>query len=66
MLGMDKIRHHIEDYMMHECDDMIIDMMKKKLKIDVSRDGDQLKWIVSFSGQIINESIIDITPKDER
>lgn len=61
-----KLRHQIEEYMTNECDHIIIDMMRKKLVIDVSRNGDELTWKVTFSGEVVNETTIDISTEPKK
>lgn len=45
---------------MHECDDIIVDLMKNKLDIKVYKDGGDIVFTVSFSGQLIREDRVTI------
>lgn len=60
MMGMDKIRHHIEHFIMHECDHLIADMMRKKVKVTGEIKGDHAKWSMDFGGHSTLEGEIDI------
>jgi len=56
-----KLKRQIEEYMLNECDDVIVNMMREKLKIDVTRKGNEITWEVTFSGKLVSKSVIDIS-----
>jgi hypothetical protein len=56
----DSVKKQIHNIVMHECDDIIVDLMKNKLDIKVYKDGGDIVFTVSFSGQLIREDRVTI------
>lgn len=56
----DSIKKTIHNIIMHECDDLIIDLMKTKLDISVKKDGKDVVFSVSFAGELIREDRIEL------
>ncbi len=52
----------IKKYMKNDCDDIIVDIMKEKLDVSVKREGDNIKFLVKFSGEVITEDSVKIKP----
>lgn len=54
------MKRRIENFIMTECDDIIIDIMANKLKVDISRTGDDINFKVTFAGQVVTQDTINI------
>ena len=55
--GMKKI---IENFITEECDDIIVDIMSKKLNVNITREGDEIAFIVTFAGKTLAHDKINI------
>lgn len=55
-----KIKEQIHNIIMHECDDIIIDLMKKKVDIKVEKQGNDVVFSFSFAGEVIREDRITL------
>jgi len=55
--GMKKF---IENYIVNECDDIIIDIMAKKLNVNITREEDDICFTVTFADKIIAQDRINI------
>jgi hypothetical protein len=56
----DSIKKQIHNIIMHECDDIIVELMQKKLDIKVYKEVDDIVFTVSFSGKLIREDRVTI------
>jgi len=50
----------IENFMLTECDDIIVDIMAQKLKVNIQRDGDFIEFVVTFSDKEIAKDRVNI------
>lgn len=50
----------IENYIINECDEMIVDIMVEKLKVNISREGDDIQFTVTFADHVIANDSINI------
>lgn len=55
------IKNYIENFILTDCDDIIIDILKEKLEVNVDREGDEIVFSFSFGGTLIKEDRIDIS-----
>ena len=56
----DSIKKQIHNIIMHECDDIIVELMQKKLDIKVFKEGPDIVFSVHFSGKKIREDRVTI------
>ena len=56
----DSIKKQIHNIIMHECDDIIVELMQKKLDIKVFKEGSDIVFSVHFSGKKIREDRVTI------
>ena len=54
------MKRFIENFIMNECDDIIVDIMAKKLDVNICRESDEICFTVKFSGNTIAQDRIDI------
>ena len=54
------MKRMIENFILNECDDIIVDIMAKKLKVKIERDGDHIEFKVTFAGRDIAHDKINI------
>ena len=55
------VKAHVKNVILNECDDIIIDFMKSKLKVNIARTGDYIVFTVKFADHIIAEDKIKVT-----
>ena len=55
-----KMKKFIENFIINECDEVIVDIMAEKLKVDITRDGDDIHFKVTFANKVIAEDRIGI------
>lgn len=50
----------IENYIINECDEIIVDIMTQKLDVKIERIEDDIHFIVTFAGKTIADDKINI------
>lgn len=56
----DSMKKTIHTIIKHECDDLIIDIMREKLDIQVFKDGEFIVFRVKFANTLIREDKVQI------
>lgn len=54
------MKRALEKFVMNECDDIVVDIISKKLKWEIDRDGDFIVFKVEFAGHEIANDRINI------
>jgi len=54
------IKHHVRDIILSECDDLIIDILKEKLDISVTREKDNIVFVVKFGGVLVKQDSVSV------
>lgn len=54
------MKKYIEQFIMNDCDSIIVDILKQKLDVKIYREGDDITFTVNFADYTIAQDIVNI------